>query len=238
MTPELIRAARAYIRYVDDGRINHVSEAERKAKYKGYAEGCRRVGIEPKPQKAYSFTKERTQSFDRALFGSFGGGGKCGICKWCRQPCEGRRKWHEVCLSVYATARGLTVLPNTNRPIIPYTPCALCPDLRFDKRPYGGEEIDHKIALSIAWQTGARDLIQRAWWVGNLQWVCPECHVKKTAADRKLLAYLRRGGIYVYRLAMNRAEREAPAPKQINLFSNGEHDAETNEISRLSRPRR
>ena len=59
----------------------------------------------------------------------------------------------------------------------------------------GYQEVDHRLALSIAWELRKRGDRHwyRAWMPSNLRPLCPECHGAKTRADRAELARLKRG---------------------------------------------
>lgn len=134
----------------------------------------------------------------RDLCGSFGRKEfERGTCVWCKRPTEDRTTWHNDCLFAYFVARG-RVVDMYQRPVIKQGPCEEC----------GGnaEEIDHRIALGVAARSERR-LWVRAWWIGNLRWLCHDCHVVKTTADR---------------LLMNALDREAAAradgTEQIGMF--------------------
>ena len=47
-----------------------------------------------------------------------------------------------------------------------------------------GEEIDHRVAISVARAQGQR-AFARAFLVGNLRWLCRSCHRQKTAEERR-----------------------------------------------------
>ena len=115
------------------------------------------------------------------------------ICPWCEEPNDGAAWWHELCVAAHSVARGVT-----NR--VTYS------GLGFDSRgwvivPADGceecgnqiAEVDHRLALSVAVER--RRLGDRRWWrawtPSNLRWLCQECHKKKTAEDRHLLADMR-----------------------------------------------
>ena len=102
-----------------------------------------------------------------------------GTCKWCRLPCERRRQWHTHCVKAYRAACGLQRQIG-GRPLIRKAPCELC--------GADGAEIDHRIALSVAWATGDRKTILWAWAIDNLRWLCRKCHSGKTSSDMRKLA--------------------------------------------------
>lgn len=110
-----------------------------------------------------------------------------GTCVWCGQPADTKRKtWHPHCVAAFQAAKGYTKFVST---LIPYwvgdekAKCEMC------DRP--GEEIDHRLALSIAHRLGRRAEL-RAYRIENLRWLCRECHAVKTAADRRVLARMNR----------------------------------------------
>ena len=134
------------------------------------------------------------QDFSRALYIRRGwiqatGIQEHGTCCWCRQPCEGktggRSVWHTGCVKAMMVAKG-KVYDVYEKPVIRPGPCVKC---GMDT----GFEIDHRVALSVAWEH--RRIGLRGWWkawtVRNLQWLCTVCHATKTGHDRKLLARLR-----------------------------------------------
>ena len=119
-----------------------------------------------------------------------------GTCTWCDETCDKRRRWHPECAVTYLVAKGMVVHAGTGRPVIKETPCAEC-GLPFGTHRQGpmdyfGFEIDHELALSVAWER--RRLGDARWWrawtINNLRWLCRPCHVAKTAADRRELARL------------------------------------------------
>lgn len=103
-------------------------------------------------------------------------------CVWCDQSTGTLRKfWHRECGQVYLAARGQT--HSMGRPIVRRTACVLC-------GVADAAEIDHALALGVAIRRGDRRSIRRAWWYGNLRWLCRECHASKTRADRRLMREL------------------------------------------------
>lgn len=164
----------------------------------------------------------------RALIGMAADAPK-GTCRWCRQECEPRKTWHDECVRWYLIAKGKTVYAGGQLPLTdtrreaekrwravhkwamsgrqgPHPNRIVC--VACNER--AGCEIDHELALSVAWEMRARG--DRRWWRAwtprNLRWLCRECHAVKTADDRRLLARLR---------------REAKgAGVQIELFEGGE----------------
>jgi len=102
--------------------------------------------------------------------------GNGGQCCWCGAPTPTRRHhWHDECATVYAAALGRTVRAG-GRSLIRPGPCEVCGDAR-------GDEIDHRLALSVAWARDP-DRAWRAWTVGNLRRLCHACHAAKSRADR------------------------------------------------------
>lgn len=106
--------------------------------------------------------------------------GQAGTCKWCGQETEPRKAWHRDCLYAFLAARGSTVGPGQGS-IIPQAPCAECGG--------PGQEIDHRLALGIAVRLPRRYWV-KAWWLGNLQWLCRECHARKSGRDRRIMRLL------------------------------------------------
>ena len=111
-----------------------------------------------------------------------------GTCVWCRQKGTARPKgwWHAECVNAHQLARGVTVNMYL-KPAIPRSPCALC----------GGEglELDHIVPLALVWALRDARNILRAYTIGNLQWLCHECHSQKTGWDRLRINAARRGAV-------------------------------------------
>ena len=106
-------------------------------------------------------------------------------CSWCDQPLTGRpRRWHPACLQALAAARGQTKYPNRSLQLLERGPCEQC--------DADGQEVDHVLSLAVARELGPRAEL-RARDVGNLRWLCDDCHKDKTREDRGQLARLRRG---------------------------------------------
>ena len=104
-----------------------------------------------------------------------------GYCIWCGRACNKGAAWHSKCVTQYALASGLTY--SFGRPLLKRAPCTC-------GRP--GNELDHELALSVAKLLGSRRLRLRSVLRDNLRWLCRDCHARKTASDRKLLAAIRR----------------------------------------------
>ena len=124
----------------------------------------------------------RAREFTRALISTFGTQkGTTGRCRWCEFPLEqAGRKWHQGCLDSYRVASGQSVThlwPMYNRP----------------QCPCGQEttELDHRDALVLAWTSGDPRRMMRAHTLGNLTWLCEDCHRTKTASDLQNLADMR-----------------------------------------------
>ena len=127
------------------------------------------------------------------------------ICHWCKRPVKSRKGsmgyWHPLCVRAQFACRGLTHLVD-RQPVIPKGTCATCgkDHYLFDTGPHGKGivkihqlEIDHIVALGIAARRGDRRGVLRAYTLDNLQWLCPPCHKRKTASDRKIMANLDKG---------------------------------------------
>ena len=124
-----------------------------------------------------------TSWYHRELFPAFPGPtSERGFCRWCDEPCETRRHlWHPECVVYYFAA--LARLVAFDEHWMPPTDC-----------PCGkpGAELDHRLALAVAWHLGERAWL-RAHLPSNLQWLCRDCHRRKTAEDRAMIAGLKRG---------------------------------------------
>ena len=112
--------------------------------------------------------------------------GAFGRCVWCAgeaRKSNGRPlRWHPLCHVYYQAASGLTRLPS-HRPLIPLGPCVDC----GEEQPTGEyahpkHQLDHRVAIAVAARTGPREWA-RALMPGNLQWLCPACHKRKTVRD-------------------------------------------------------
>ena len=109
-----------------------------------------------------------------------------GECWWCKQPCDGRRVWHDDCFIAYGVASGSVYHQNSS--------------LRYvtgDCRVCGGFmdiETDHLISLAVAceYKKHGRKGWWKAWTLNNLRPLCRLCHVAKTKNDRQLLSYWRK----------------------------------------------
>ena len=143
--------------------------------------------------------------------GKWDGASIGGLCRWCGQPTKTlRHQWHKDCIAWYLTATG-SVKPPDGRvhkgPLWSHTrwdewgedwdgkkrrkKVTLCCECKTE--PY--TEIDHILALSIAWELRKRGDRRwwRAWTPGNLRPLCHECHNLKTREDRGELSRLQKG---------------------------------------------
>ena len=122
-----------------------------------------------------------------------------GTCVWCGRPTSTKRStWHAHCATAYQIAKGQTMAfgsplisrykPGVKRKrwmeTADYVECEIC------GKP--GAEIDHRVSLAVAHALGRRAEL-RAYQIDNLRWLCHDCHLVKTAADRRALASLKRG---------------------------------------------
>ena len=108
-----------------------------------------------------------------------------GVCRWC---CE-----HDSCLDACRVASG-------QKPGMQLTMCLDCAG--------PADELDHRLATNVARALGPQAL-RPAFTIENLQWLCQQCHRRKTRLDRCLARCLRvcsldwRGVLRAWRL--NRA---------------------------------
>ena len=95
------------------------------------------------------------------------------VCCWCGLSVEPpARYWHQDCALQYRAMRGESVTPAGPRE------CEECGG--------PGEEIDHRVAISVARASGPRAYV-RAFLLENLRWLCRPCHLRKTREDRRAL---------------------------------------------------
>ncbi len=132
-------------------------------------------------------TRGLVRSFIEARFDA---GASRGRCRWCRRridESEGPRHrakfWHTVCGLAYLAALGRHA-NLAGRPLIDRAPCDECGS--------DGQQVDHRLALSVAWASGEPRAILRAYTLQNLRWLCIGCHREKTRMDRAELARLQR----------------------------------------------
>ena len=146
--------------------------------------------------------------YHRGLIGTFRRGGTPGTCRWCERPTEGRKLWRLPCVDAYRLAVG-SVIGHDSRPMLAQTDCAC-------GKP--SMELDHRDAMATAFWSGDWRRILRAHTLGNLGWLCRECHAAKTREDLRETARLRRQGIClaVVFSTGNRNTRITLAGKRIN----------------------
>ena len=100
--------------------------------------------------------------------------GPPGVCRWCGLPTGfPRRQWDPDCLLQYRATRGGAVAPKGPKV------CETC------EAP--GEEVDHRVGIHHARQRGARAFV-RTFLLENFRWLCRECHMRKSAEERGMLA--------------------------------------------------
>ena len=99
-----------------------------------------------------------------------------GICRWCYERTANiKTRWHLYCLNVYRVA------PGQHPDEIQHTLCEICGN--------PSDEMDHRLAIEVARALGPAAML-RAFTLENLQWLCRECHRRKTRLDRRLARYL------------------------------------------------
>ena len=121
---------------------------------------------------------------DRGLFGTFAPlRRRNSICRWCEEPCDPGRAWHQECVPWYWCATGQQAGIG-GQPLIPRTGvCAEC-----GANTTG--QLDHRLAIGVARLLGERAWL-RAHMLTNLQWLCSDCHLAKTAQDLARMSELR-----------------------------------------------
>lgn len=104
-----------------------------------------------------------------------------GSCRWCGLPIGGEKRkgarWHSDCYIAYRIAVGMPA------GVIGLDICEGC-------GAAAATEIDHRLALSVARELGARAWV-RAFTIENLQGLCGACHKDKTRVDRLLQVALK-----------------------------------------------
>ena len=131
-------------------------------------------------------------------------------CVWCEmwRP-VGRTRWcSDGCIAAYLLATGRQNDFVANHAGLEHRhkcSCAHCgrnPDQNrvqsmWDKDRWWTEyerfEVDHIVALSVAWARNDERARKRAYLTDNLQWLCGKCHSRKTGDDRRRLANLQAG---------------------------------------------
>ena len=148
----------------------------------------------------------RPGQYRRSLIRSVGTAKKLnGICRWCGRPTGHSRKvWHPYCLNAYRIAKGMQH-DIYDHPLIPPQDCTC-------GQP--GQEIDHQTALSVAYALQDERIILRAYTAGNLQWLCSECHRKKSGRDRRKANNIRAGRPEDW----VKPERHSVSDNQVRLF--------------------
>lgn len=108
-----------------------------------------------------------------------------GHCAWCWLPRDPKQhyqaNYHGDCALVMTMLKGVRRTPY-GKWVIPKVDCQCGAE---------GTELDHVLPLSLAVREGLRVWI-RAFLPPNLQWLCVDCHRKKTRSDLARLSYLRR----------------------------------------------
>ena len=93
-----------------------------------------------------------------------------GACKWCgRRVPPPNRYWHDQCAVAYRVARG--VQSDSYR-------IAHLRERHYEQCDSKTEplELDHRIALSVAYARGDWRSLLRAYDISNLRWLCHHCH--------------------------------------------------------------
>ena len=140
----------------------------------------------------------------RALIAPFPAeSGTRGVCRWCRLPAPSRRHlWHEECLAAYRLALGRQATG-----LSAHATCAMCGE--YDKC-----DVDHRLALSVAWSTRRVRVLLRAYMLGNLQRLCKACHGAKSGLDRR-----RRNNLLLGRAEYHRIFREPPPQLELEFVT-------------------
>ena len=109
-----------------------------------------------------------------------------GSCAWCWTPKDPGQhtnaNYHPDCVIIMTALKGIRETPY-GKPLVPRGLCECGEE---------ATELDHIVPLSIAVMDGLRVWI-RAFMPSNLQWLCRECHRRKTSKDRADLARRRNG---------------------------------------------
>ena len=172
--------------------------------------------IEDYPEAVYSRDVHKDpRRYRRALIGVYWGKGVNGQCRWCGGPVDfPRRYWHNGCYRAWSMAKGLTVESNRGVPLLSWRnrTCAEC-GTGQDGETWSFE-LDHKLPLSIAWETRDWKTILSAYTLDNLQWLCSDCHKSKTKTDMAILT-LMRSGWPLTRLPRKPKSRKLVQPKAL-----------------------
>lgn len=111
-----------------------------------------------------------------------------GVCRWCNKPVprtdgkESKFRWHDACVKEFQLIfwPNVTAARTARRAGYKCAGCGLI--------VHGGDH-DHVIPLCLA-LPHAEDPYW-PWRAGNLQWLCPDCHKAKTAAEAGQRAAMR-----------------------------------------------
>ena len=146
------------------------------------------------------FRLKHGNHYCRDLIGSFMGKPHImGTCIWCQREGTDRIKgwWHSECVTAHQLARGITANIN-GKPAIPRGPCANCEynneaATRLGRYGDNPMELDHATPLALVWaRRNVREILM-AYTVWNLQWLCHDCHAKKTGWDMRQINQARKG---------------------------------------------
>ena len=110
------------------------------------------------------------------------GGVPKGNCLWCGQRVgRGQRTWHNTCVVWHSITRGQRRSVGGQWVVKPQScPCG---------QP--AQELDHHTPVMLAARRGIRSYV-RAFLPENLQWLCRECHRRKTKEDAAAIARVKR----------------------------------------------
>lgn len=168
-------------------------------------DGARPIPIPDWPEEG-RFTQGRYRNYwlnprryERDWVGSFAGTKRPrGICCWCGEPCgPNAHYWHTSCVKAFSAARGFQRNIHNGRPLpapsrwTEHTVCRCAGCGHESNSPYDFD-VDHRVALSVAWASQDWRTILRAYMLDNLQFLCAKCHRAKTAADRIALTAIKK----------------------------------------------
>ena len=119
--------------------------------------------------------------------------GTKGVCNWCGYECFWPNRWHFYCRLWYwilgdgpSGAHGFYAKMKRSacwNYMCPRTPCVECGSTTE-------LQVDHKIPIGYAARLSPRDYI-RSFFPSNLQYLCAQCHRRKTIQDNIKLRELR-----------------------------------------------